>query len=239
MHRHIVAIRRWRLAAAAVVVAAATPAACAGLLAAVAMAEDPPISASRQARPTVIIEDGELLLNGVPFPIRGVNWNPAPKGKAHPEGLDYAGFAPVDIPLMAAAGINAVRTYEPLDDVAVLDAMAAAGIFVFTTVYASGGVDPSVVTGQVAAVRDHLAIMAYVLGNEWDLNGLYVGLSRAATREKLNAAATLVHEADPDRSITSIWSDDVTGLAAVAPTMPRISLWGVNAYRGPQLWHRL
>jgi hypothetical protein len=70
----------------------------------------------------------------------------------HPENLDFAGFAALDIPLMQAAGINVVRTYEPISNVTVLDALHAAGIKVLMTVYAYGGNDPSSAVSFVNAV---------------------------------------------------------------------------------------
>lgn len=118
------------------------------------------------------MNDGVLLLNGKPFPIRGVNWSPAPKGKTL-SGIDFVGAAKKNIPLMAEAGINAVRTYGPLADKGVLDQLHRAGIYVFTTVYTVGSKDVSVVTSKVAAVRDHPAIAVYLLGNEWNLDRLY------------------------------------------------------------------
>src|SRR5262249_21190080 len=119
------------------------------------------------------VDGRRLILDGKTFQIRGVNWNPVPKGKSHPDGLDYAGFADQDIALMKAAGINAVRTYERLENREVLDKLYAAGIYVFSTVYGWWQDDPSVVTERVNAVKDHPAILAWVLGNEWNYNKLY------------------------------------------------------------------
>lgn len=184
------------------------------------------------------VTDGVLRLNGKPFPIRGVNWNPVPKGKTQ-SAIDFVGAAKVDIPLMAAAGINAVRTYRPLADTGVLNQLHAADIYVFTTVYTYGLRDVSVVTANVAAVRDHPAIAAYVLGNEWNLNRLYTDnlgpagcLSVEEARDKLNAAAKLVREADRTRPVASIWSDSPGDLGVTVRAMPLVDLWGVNAYRG-------
>src|SRR5690606_5419262 len=75
-----------------------------------------------------------VYVDGKLFHIKGVNWNPVARGKNHPADLDFAGFADVDIPLMKAAGINAVRTYERLENREVLDKLHAAGIYVFSTV---------------------------------------------------------------------------------------------------------
>lgn len=68
------------------------------------------------------------------------------------------GAAVKDIPLIAAAGINAVRTYRALADGGVLDQLHDAGIYVFTSVYTYGGQGVSRVSAKVAAVRDHPAV---------------------------------------------------------------------------------
>ena len=94
-----------------------------------------------------------VLVGGRALHIRGVGWNPVPKGKTHPAGLDFAGFADRDIPLMEQAGINVVRTYEPLTNVSVLDKLHAAGIYVLDSVYPYGGDAASVVVPTSAADR--------------------------------------------------------------------------------------
>jgi Glycosyl hydrolases family 2, TIM barrel domain len=178
-------------------------------------------------------EGRRLLVDGEPFQIRGVNWNPVPKGAGHPDGLDYAGFADQDIALMAAAGINVVRTYERLEDRAVLDKLHAAGIRVFSTVYGWWQDDPSVVTERVNAVKDHPAILAWVLGNEWNYNKLYgnENLTLEQARDQINAAASLVKQADPAHPVSSIYGE-LDGLEAMVESMPDIDIWGINAYRG-------
>jgi len=181
----------------------------------------------------ISIRGREILVDGEPFHIRGVNWNPVPKGENHPDGLDYAGFADQDIALMKAAGINAVRTYERLENRTVLDKLHAAGIYVFSTVYGWWQDPPSVVTARVNAVKDHPAILAWVLGNEWNYNHLYGegSLTVAQTRDQINQAAALIKAADPDHPISTIYGE-FDGLADNVQAMPDIDLWGINTYRG-------
>lgn len=177
-----------------------------------------------------------VYVDGKLFHIKGVNWNPVARGKTHPNDLDFAGFADVDIPLMKAAGINAVRTYERLEDREVLDKLHAAGIYVFSTVLGWWQDDAAVVTERVNAVKDHPAILAWVLGNEWNYNGLYSrgnggDLTDEQVRDKLNAAASLIKAADPNHLVASIYGE-VGGIAARVADMPDIDIWGINAYRG-------
>jgi hypothetical protein len=175
----------------------------------------------------------ELFVDGKAFYVRGVNWNPVPKGKSHPDGLDYAGFADQDIALMKAAGINAVRTYERLENRTVLDKLHDAGIYVFNTVYGWWQDPPSVVTERVNAVKDHPAILAWVLGNEWNYNHLYAegSLSAAQARDQINQAAALIKTADGAHPISTIYGE-FDGLPENVEAMPDIDLWGINSYRG-------
>ncbi len=187
----------------------------------------------------IAIVGRELYVEGELFHIRGVNWNPIGRGQTHPDGLDFAGYADQDIALMKAAGINAVRTYERLEDRAVLDKLHEAGIAVFSTVYGWWQDDPSVVTERVNAVKDHPAILVWVIGNEWNYNHLYGGdnLSLQQTRDQLNRAAALIRAADAQRPISTIYGEfgsagDGTQIELMLEAMPDIDIWGINAYRG-------
>ncbi len=182
---------------------------------------------------TVSIQGRRFFLDGEPFYLRGVNWNPVPKGGTHPGDLDFAGFADLDIPLMKAAGINAVRTYERLEDTEVLDKLYAAGIYVFSTVYGWWQDDPSVATARVNAVKDHPAILAWVIGNEWNYNQLYADgqITTEQARDQLNQAAAAIKAADTTHPVATIYGE-LGDLAAAVSAMPDVDLWGINTYRG-------
>jgi beta-galactosidase/beta-glucuronidase len=134
---------------------------------------------------------------------------------------------------MAEAGINVVRTYERLDDVEVLDQLHAAGIYVFSTVYGWWQDDPSVVVERVSAVKDHPAILAWVLGNEWNYNQLYSDgqLNNDQARDLINQAAALIKSVDADHPIATIHGE-LADLDVLVGQMPDIDLWGINSYRG-------
>jgi hypothetical protein len=176
------------------------------------------------------IEGRRLVVDCVPYQVRGVCWNPVPRGATHPAGLDYDGLAPTDVPLMQAAGINTVRTYEALADRAVLDRLYQAGIRVLSTVYGYGGDAASVVTARVNAVKDHPAILGWVLGNEWNYNGLYTELPHAEALARINEAAALVKAADDTHPVITVYGELPT--TATLDAMPDIDIWGINAYRG-------
>jgi hypothetical protein len=178
----------------------------------------------------VSIVGREIHVDGARFHIRGVCWNPVPRGATHPAGLDHAGAAPVAGALMAAARINAVRTYEPITDRAVLDRLHAAGIGVLMTVYVYGGNPADSAVSVVNAVKDHPAILMWVIGNEWNYNGLYVGMSLADSRDRLNAAAALIRAADRTHPIATVYGELPD--AALVAAMPEVDVWGINVYRG-------
>ena len=172
----------------------------------------------------------QLRVGGQPLLMRGVCWNPVPSGATHPEGLDYAGYVQHDAALMRELGVNVVRTYEPLLDTAVLDRLADAGIYVINSVYPWGGSPADVVVERVRAVRNHPAILMWAVGNEWNYNGLYVGLSHEDAVARLNEAVALIKAEDSAHPVATIYGElpDAETLAA----MPGVDIWGINAYRG-------
>jgi hypothetical protein len=177
----------------------------------------------------ISVDGRRLLLNGRSIALLGVCWNPVGVGGVHPAGLDFAGFAARDIPLMQALGVNVVRTYEPLLDTAVLDQLADAGIFVINSVFPAAG-SPEIAVERVRAVKDHPAILLWALGNEWNYNGLYAGLSHAAALELLVEVARRVKAEDPRHPVTTIYGELPS--AATLAAMPEIDVWGINSYRG-------
>jgi hypothetical protein len=178
----------------------------------------------------ITVSGRQVRVGGAPIELRGVCWNPVPRGGTHPQNLDYAGFVDRDIPLMRNAGVNVVRTYEPIRDRAVLDKLHAAGIKVAMTVYSYGGTDPSAAVGHVNAVKNHPAVLMWLVGNEWNYNGLYVGMSFDASRNRLEQVASMIRAADGAHPIATIYGDLPS--AATVNAMPSINVWGINSYRG-------
>jgi hypothetical protein len=186
---------------------------------------------SAGAPPSGVTIDGRgIFVDGAAFHIRGVCWNPVPRGGAHPADLDFAGAAEQDLPLMAAAGVNAVRTYEPLTDRTVLDALYAAGIRVLNTVYPYGGNSVDSAVAAVDSVKDHPALLMWVVGNEWNYNGLYVDLPHAAALARVNEVAAAIRAADPAHPISTVYGELPS--ADTLAAMPDIDVWGLNVYRG-------
>ena len=177
----------------------------------------------------VVLRADGLYVDGEPFPIRGVAWNPVPVGGVQPADLDFAGFVAQDAPLMAAAGIRVVRTFEPITEPAVLDTLYAHGIYVMSTVLVAGD-DTSAVAGRMRPVVDHPAILMWLIGNEWNYNGFYVGLGFDASVELVREAAAIVKREDPTRPVGTVYGE-VPSRQLVAD-LDGIDVWGLNVYRG-------
>ena len=72
----------------------------------------------------VTISNNTLLVNNNPFYMKGICYHPVEIGKTKRNFINLE----EDLLLMQEAGINTVRVYEPIDDVAVLDLFKKAGI---------------------------------------------------------------------------------------------------------------
>lgn len=209
-------------------------------------AAGPEVRASNDVGPTKVTTSGrQLLVNGQPFFIKGVCWNPIPIGGNHPEGLDWAGMVEADGDLMKSAGINAVRTYEGITDLAVLDKLYERGIYVVNNVYGYYALPLDDIRRVVEATKHHPAILMWSVGNEWNYNNLYsqdkgdAKLSYLETRQRLMDAIALIKQLDPDHLVTTVYGElpfkakkvlESTGDSYYV--MKEVDVWAINVYRG-------
>lgn len=185
----------------------------------------------------VTASKGKIKVDGEQYIIRGICYNPVPKGnsKRSFETLTQ------DLALMKEAGINTIRTYSPIDDKAVLDEIAEADIKVIMGFGYNQYGFYDVLTGSfidyVKKYMDHPAILMWELGNEYnyhpewffeegeeggegDINIWY---------EALNDAAKLIHKTDKNHPVSSAHGDLPTDDALSA--CKNVDVWGLNAYR--------
>ena len=80
------------------------------------------------------------------------------------------------------------------------------------------------------AVRDHPAILMWLLGNEWNYNGLYAGMTHAESLTRLNEVAALIRLADTNHPIATSYGELPS--AETIAAMPDIDVWGIQSYRG-------
>lgn len=180
--------------------------------------------------PDIEVMGRQLLVNGAPIHLKGVSWNPVPRGGMHPGSLDYSGFVDQDSQMMAAAGVNVVRNFEPITDPAVLDRLWSRGIFVINTVYSWGGLNTQSAVDVVEQLKGHPAILMWSIGNEWNYNGLYANLALDDAIIRIGEVARAIKEADPSRPVSTTFGEMVP--EEVLSRLPEIDVWGFNVYRG-------
>eukprot|EP00928_Gymnodinium_smaydae_P063108 TRINITY_DN46789_c0_g1_i1.p1 TRINITY_DN46789_c0_g1~~TRINITY_DN46789_c0_g1_i1.p1 ORF type:complete len:393 (-),score=36.76 TRINITY_DN46789_c0_g1_i1:109-1287(-) len=173
------------------------------------------------------VDGYKLLVDGVPVHIKGVNWSPVARGERK---ADFGRFASADIALMAKAGINAVRTYDPITNLTLLDELWAHRIWVLNTVYTSGGLPIQSLEEPVRKTVGHPAILMWVIGNEWNYNGLYAGLSLDAAVARVKEAAELVKTLDLTHPVASVYGE--LPPESVVSRLSDVDIWGINAYDG-------
>lgn len=176
------------------------------------------------------IVDQNILLNGEPFFIKGICWNPVPIGGNHPNDLDFEAAVEEDARLMSEAGINVIRTYEPITDEDTLDVLYSYGIYVINTVFSYGGSSVQSAVNHVNNLKHHPAILMWAIGNEWNYNGLYTSYTLLEAKDKINDVAAAIRVADPTHPITTIYG--YLPSSFTVQTMPDIDVWGLNVYSG-------
>ena len=178
---------------------------------------------------TVRIDAQKIVVNDRPYVIKGICYHPVPKGS------NERSFASIDqdLSLMIEAGINTIRVYAPIDDVAILDKIHAAGIKLIVGFgYNQGGVF-DIASGSlldyVTKYKTHPAILFWELGNEYnyhpewfdgDINNWYTALEKTAQ---------LINALDANHPVSTAHGEIPT--QEVLNENPSIDVWGVNVYR--------
>ena len=178
---------------------------------------------------TVRIDAQKIVVNDRPYLIKGICYHPVPKGS------NERSFVSIDqdLSLMIEAGINTIRVYAPIDDVAILDKIHAAGIKLIVGFgYNQGGVF-DIASGSlldyVTKYKTHPAILFWELGNEYnyhpewfdgDINNWYTALEKTAQ---------LINALDANHPVSTAHGEIPT--QEVLNENPSIYVWGVNVYR--------
>jgi hypothetical protein len=170
-----------------------------------------------------------------PFDIRGVSWSPAQRGGERPEEPDYLAAADRDLPLMAAAHINVVKSYSPMGR-ATLDKLQAHGIAAIITVLNTAD---SPFQAAVESLRDHPAVLMWMVGNEWNLNRLFGTCAPAACAARIEEVARRIKTLDPRHPVATSFAP-----ATEIPSeedlrrLPSVDVWGLNVYSQPGFFTR-
>lgn len=181
------------------------------------------------------VEGRQFFVDGAPFHIKGVCWSPVPRGGKDPNDIDYAGFADSDSDLMVEAGINTIRVYSPILNHTVLDIFHSKGIHVINMAYVWGGANISTVAPIINAVKDHPAIIAWEVGNEWNYNHLYYRPPEGdidtfeKARQRVIDVVAIVKQHDTVHPVVTVYGEIPS--QETVDMLSQVDIWAINAYR--------
>ncbi|WP_205757990.1 glycoside hydrolase family 2 TIM barrel-domain containing protein [Lutibacter sp. HS1-25] len=177
----------------------------------------------------ITISGRQLLVNEIPYVIKGICYHPVPKGS------DQRSFDNLtdDLALMVEAGINTIRVYTPIDDEAVLDQMHAAGLKVIIGFGYNQNGNFDILSGTfinyVNKYKNHNAILMWELGNEYNYHPEWFEGDIKNWYNAMNNAAQLIHKNDASHPVTTAHGELPNALAL--SLSPDIDVWGMNVYR--------
>ena len=170
-----------------------------------------------------------------PFDIKGISWSPHEKGANRPTPHDHLRAADRDLPLMKAANINVVKTYHALPR-AVMDKLQAQGMMAIVGVLSTANAEfESVVT----ELRDHPALLMWLVGNEWNLNRFYGTCEMEACYARVAEVVRRIKSLDPKHPVGTSFAP-----AGEIPTeqdwrrLEAVDVWGLNIYSRPGFFNR-
>lgn len=176
--------------------------------------------------------DGSLE-TPTPYVLKGVGWSPAGVGESNSAGYMqlYTAHAAKDVPSIAGLHANTVKTYDPFErsaqGLSLLDQLYATGIMVVMQVMAAQATSPETAATTVNYFKGHPAILAWLVGNEFNYNHLYGAASFDQALTQVVSAITAIHAADPDHPVMVGY-----GELPSASDYARIpaDLWAINLY---------
>jgi hypothetical protein len=171
----------------------------------------------------------------VPYDIRGISWSPGDPGDGKPGPSSFTAAVGRDLPLMRAAHINTVKTYGPIERV-VLDQLQANGMMAIVTVVVTGAED---FASYVKVMRDHPAVLMWMVGNEWNQNHLFGGCAGDACYTRINDIARALKALDPRHPVaTSFAPTGSVPADADVQRLDAVDVWGLNIYSQPGFFNR-
>ena len=178
----------------------------------------------------ITINERQLLVNDMPYLIKGICYHPVPVGSNQRsfENIDQ------DLSLMVEAGVNTIRVYLPIDDKMVLDKIDAAGLKVIMGFGYGDPKDPyNIRSGNfmnyVKTFKTHNAILMWELGNEYNYHPEWFDGDIKNWYTAMNKAADLLHVNDARHPISTAHGDLPDAIALAMS--PNIDIWGMNVYR--------
>lgn len=137
----------------------------------------------------------QLIINGSPYIIKGVNYNPIPKCKDH-RSLNF-NFIKDDIKDLKELNINTIRIYNHLSDIdnahlsyEHLDILEKNNIKVIINIGLSQKHD---LLDAPKKFKNHPAILFYMIGNEIVVNAFYTKEIEANNKEPMSTTEIVVN----------------------------------------------
>ena len=177
----------------------------------------------------VRVSKRQLLVNGIPYLIKGICYNPVPKGS---NSRSFENLSQ-DLALMQEAGINTIRVYSPIHDKAVLDQIYEAGLRVIIGFGYNQDGNFDMLSGTyidyVNAYKSHPAILFWELGNEYNYHPEWFDGNIQSWYRALNRAAERIHQNDTLHPVSTAHGELPDSLAL--SMCQHIDIWGMNVYR--------
>ena len=143
----------------------------------------------------ISIQGRNVMIDNKIFYMKGINWNPVPKGRSHPpRPKDFLNYAKKDAPMMKEAGINIVRTYATVTSKEVLQIFVEHGIRLINPINPLD--DGNQIKAVVESLKDHDGIFMWGLGNEWNYNHLYSKNTFDTCAQKIREPSSIIKSID-------------------------------------------
>lgn len=177
----------------------------------------------------VTLNGNQLFVNGEVYAIRGVCWSPSGIGDTF--GNKFTDWYQTDLPLIADMNANTIRTYVPIYDVNILNAIQSHGLKVIVGFTA---VDTSQDLAYISQFKNHEAILMWCFGNEFNYHPEWFDGDILNWYSKLERLAQRAGEIDPNHPVTTAHGELPDSFARAM--CPSIQFWGVNVYRWDNLF---
>ena len=194
---------------------------------------------------TVEVSGREILVDGTPFIIKGVGYQPTPIGY-YPWDVDVYNFGNYerDLPLLRALGSNTIRTWGTVENWDFLDACYNNGIYVIMGFWVDHSKDFSNdddrqaikddFSDYVNTFKDHPAVLMWLPGGEINLHYN----NKADWYSLLNELAQVAHDIEGS-NYHPVTTDNAgiveigeSNLGADDISMDALDVWGATIYLG-------
>ena len=177
----------------------------------------------------VEIDNNKLNVNGIEYFIKGICYDPVPIGKTKRNfnSIDK------DLLLMQEAGINTIRVYSPIDDLAILNKINEAGIKVITSFGYNQNGYYDILNGTyidyINKYKDHNAMLLWELGNEYNYHPEWFNMNIDNWYIAMNNAAKKIKQIDKNHPVSTAHGEIPNKKAREMGS--NIDIWGINVYR--------